>query len=190
MGLSIHYSGQINHVQQIKEFVEELTDIAEAMDWMVQPINEDEADPAFRGLIVNPKGECEPLCFIFDRAGRLRPLMDLITEPEEPHQYSFSTSTKTQYAAIETHVWIIGLLRYLKRRYIEDLEVSDEGEYWDDEDLDKLREKRQFLQNMISQMGAGLSEAEPLPKDASLETIIERIESIAKRISKESDQST
>lgn len=186
MGLSIHYSGTIDRIEDIPQFVEELTDIADAMDWMVQPINEDEADPNFRGIIVNPKGDCEPLCFIFDREGRLRPLMDLLTEQVEPTQYSFFTATKTQFAEIETHVWIVGLLRYLKKRYMGNLEVKDEGEYWDDEDLEKLREKKQFLQGMIDQLGKGLREAEPLPEGASIETIIERIESIVKKLPRES----
>jgi hypothetical protein len=182
MGLTIHYSGAIDRIEDIPHFVEELTDIAESMGWMVQPINDDEADPNFRGIIVNPQGECEPLCFIFDREGRLRALMDLITEQVEPTKYSFFTATKTQFAEIETHVWIIGLLRYLKKRYLGNLEVTDEGEYWGTEDLDKLREKKQFLQGMIDTIAGELSETEPLPEGASIEDIVARIEAIVKKL--------
>jgi len=182
MGLTIHYSGTIDRTEAIPQFAEELTDIADAMGWSAQPINLDEADPAFRGIIVNPKGECEPLCFIFDREGRLRALMDLLTEPTEPHEYSFFTATKTQFADIETHVWIIGLLRYLKKRYLGNLEVKDEGEYWDTENLEKLREKKQFLQGMIEAIAGGLSEDEPLPAGASVEDIVARIEAIVKKL--------
>ena len=108
--------------------------------------------------------------------------MDLLTEPAEPHEYSFFTATKTQFADIETHVWIIGLLRYLKKRYLSNLEVKDEGEYWDTEDLEKLREKKQFLQGMIDAIAGGLSEDEPLPEDASVDDIIARIEAIVKKL--------
>ena len=40
-------------------------------------------------------------------------------------------SVKTQFDSPDTHIWIIGLLKYLKKRYIANLEVRDEGEYWE-----------------------------------------------------------
>ncbi|MFU8849165.1 MAG: hypothetical protein ACNA77_10685, partial [Opitutales bacterium] len=85
-------------IEAIPQFVEELSDIAQSMGWEAQPINMDEAAPNFRGVIVNPKGDCEPLCFIFDPQGRLRALMDLITEQIDPTEYSFFNATKTQFA--------------------------------------------------------------------------------------------
>lgn len=182
MGLSIHYKGGIDRVEDIPKFVDELEDIADSMDWMSQRINDDEIDPAFRGIIVNPKGDCEPLCFIFDREGRLRALMDLITDQIEPTEYSYYTATKTQFAAIETHVWIIGLLRYLKKHTLSDLEVTDEGEYWETENLETLQKKKQFLQSMIDQLSGALNQATPLPEDSSTEDIIAHIESIVEKL--------
>lgn len=184
MGLSIHYSGKIHQIEDIPQFVEELTDIAQSMGWEAQPINMDEAAPNFRGVILSPKGDCEPLCFIFDRERRLRALMDLLTEQVEPTKYSFFTATKTQFAEIETHVWIIGLLRYLKKRYLHDLEVKDEGDYWETEDLERLREKKRFLQGMIDQLAGALQDAEPLPEGATLDDIVARIEQIAQKLHK------
>ena len=185
MGLTIHYSGTIKDIRHVPGFVEELTDIADSMGWMTQPINADETDPHFRGVIVNPKGDCEPLCFIFDRDGRLRPLMDLLSEPAEPTQYSFGTATKTQFADSETHVWIVGLLRYLKKHHIPDLEVSDEGDYWETGDLRNLREKKQFLQGMIDRLSDAVSDAEPLPDNASIEDLAMRIEAIVQQMRRE-----
>lgn len=181
MGLSIHYSGTIDRTEDIPRFIEELTDIAGSMDWTVKSVNGDEADPRFRGIILTPKGDCEPLCFIFDREGRLRRLVDLLNAQVEPTEYSFSTATKTQFTEVGTHVWIIGLLRYLKKRYLSNLQVSDEGEYWETEDLEKLCQKKQFLQGMIDQLAGRLSESEPLPEGASIDDIIARIEAIVKK---------
>ncbi len=186
MGFSIHYSGTIDRTEDIPQLVEELTDIAASMDWTVQSINGDESDPNFLGGIVNPKGDCEPLCFIFDRDGRLRGLADLLNEQMEPTENSFSAATKTQFSEIETHVWIIGLLRYLKRRYLSNLQVSDEGEYWETEDLDKLRHKKQFLQGMIDQIAGQLSESEPLLEGFTVDDIIARIKTIVKRLPRDS----
>ncbi len=182
MGLSIHYSGTIHRIDAVPQFVEELTDIARSMGWDAQPINMDEAAPHFRGVIVNPKGDCEPLSFIFDRQGRLRALMDLITDQIEPTECSFFTATKTQFGEIETHIWIIGLLRYLKKRYLKDLEVKDEGEYWETEDLEQLGEKKQFLHGRIDQLAEALSDAESLPEEATLDDIVAGIEEIAKNV--------
>lgn len=83
MGLSIHYQGGIDRIEDIPKLVDELEDIGELMGWKSQRMNADEKDPNFRGIIVNPKGDCEPLCFIFDRAGKLRGLMDLISDQVE-----------------------------------------------------------------------------------------------------------
>ena len=61
MGLTIHYRGGIDRTEKIKPLVDELEDIAGSMGWMSQRINDDEVDPDFFGLIVNPTGDCEPL---------------------------------------------------------------------------------------------------------------------------------
>jgi hypothetical protein len=181
MGLTIHYQGGIDRIEDIPKLVDELEDIAESMDWMSQRINDDESDPNFRGIIVNPKGECEPLCFLFDRAGKLRGLMDLVSDQVEPTEHSYFNSTKTQFLAIETHVWIIGLLRYLKKHYLSDLSVIDEGDYWETENLETLKEKKDFLQSKINQLGEALKTAEPLPEGVSVDELIARIEAIVKK---------
>lgn len=181
MGLTIHYLGGIDRIEDIPKLVDELEDIADSMDWMSQRINDDETGPNFRGIIVNPKGDCEPLCFLFDRAGKLRGLMDLITDQVEPTEYSYYNSTKTQFTSIETHVWIIGLLRYLKKHYLSNLEVNDEGDYWESESLDTLKEKKDFLQNTINQIAGALKAAEPLPENISIDELIAKIELIVKK---------
>ena len=182
MGLTIHYQGGIDRIEDIPKLVNELEDIAESMGWTSQRINDDESDPNFRGIIVNPKGECEPLCFLFDRKGKLRTLVDLVSDQVEPTEYSYFNSTKTQFAAVETHVWIIGLLRYLKKRYFSDLSVSDEGDYWETENLKTLKEKKNFLQSKINQLGEDLKATEPLPEDFSVDELIARIEAIVEKM--------
>ena len=182
MGLTIHYQGSINHIEDIPRLVDEMEDIAKSMGWMSQRINDNESDPNFRGIILNPKGKGEPLCFIFDRAGRLRGLMDLVSDQVEPTEYSYFNFTKTQFLPIETHVWIISLLRYLKKHYLSDLHVRDEGDYWETENLATLKEKKDFLQSKINQLGDALKTAEPLPEGLSVDELIARIEAIVKKM--------
>ncbi len=40
-------------------------------------------------------------------------------------------STKTQFAGREVHKKIIDLLKYLKEKYFSELNVYDEGQYWE-----------------------------------------------------------
>jgi hypothetical protein len=181
MGVTIHYQGGIDRIEDIPKLVIELEDIAESMDWQSQRINDDESDPDFRGIIVNPKGECEPLCFLFDRAGKLRGLMDLISDQVEPTKYSYYNATKTQFVTVETHAWIIGLLRYLKKHYLSDLDVTDEGDYWETGNLETLKAKKDFLQSKINQVGEAMEAAEPMPEGTSVDELIARIEAIAKK---------
>ncbi len=180
MGLSIHYRGGIDRTDQIPKLVDELEDIAKSMGWMSQRINEDEVDPNFVGIIVNPKGDCEPLCFIFDRRGRLRCLADLITDQIEPTQYSEYCATKTQFTTVDTHIWIIGLLRYLKKHYLSDLHVSDEGEYWETENHETLTEKKDCLQGKIDELRGAVETNEFAGDPKSVDDIVAYIEGIAK----------
>jgi hypothetical protein len=178
MGLTIHYRGGIDRPERIPKLIDELEDIAESMGWMSQRINDDDADPNFPGIIVNPKGDCEPLCFIFDRRGRLRNLADLITDQIEPTEYSEYCATKTQFAPVETHIWIVGLLRYLKKHYMNDLIVNDEGEFWETENQDTLVEKKNFLQGKIEQLRDAVETTEFEGDPQSIDDIVSYIERI------------
>lgn len=42
--------------------------------------------------------------------------------------------TKTQFAGPDTHITFMKLLRYLKGKYFAELEIDDEGLYWETED--------------------------------------------------------
>jgi len=102
--------------------------------------------------------EAESLSFFFDREGHLRCPIDMISildgtlKPEDAW-----VSVKTQFASPEVHVWIVGLLKYLKKRYIADLQVSDEGEYWETGDIRVLREKMDLIGKKIEQLSTELS---------------------------------
>ena len=74
---------------------------------------------------------------------------------------------------------IIALLRYLKDQYISDLEVSDEGGYWDAENRPALERKMSFINIKIEHLCSAISS---IPgndlKDLSADEIATRIEQI------------
>jgi hypothetical protein len=53
----------------------------------------------------------------------------------------------------------VGLLKYVKKRYVSDLQVSDEGQYWETGDIRILRERMEFIGKKIEQLSVQLSSA-------------------------------
>lgn len=161
MGLSLHYQGSLCEAAKLPDLLGELEDIAISMGWQAHRIKRDAENPEFAGIILRPTDATESLPFLFDRDGRLRCLADLICHQcEAEAAWSYFVSVKTQFGKIETHLWIIGLLRYLKSKYLPDLAVSDEGEYWETGDLAVLKERRNFLAEKIVELADGLSDME------------------------------
>jgi hypothetical protein len=176
MGVSIHYRGRLNDLGQLGRLCAELTDIARAMGWECTPLDDDWDQPAearlevtsagarieghlgLKGVVLTPNVEAESLSFLFDREGNLRSLLDMVSilegtlRPEDA-----CVSVKTQFGGPQVHVWMIGLLKYLKKRYISDLEVSDEGEYWETGDIRILKGKMDLLDAKLQHLSDDLS---------------------------------
>lgn len=182
MGLTIHYQGGIDRTDLISKLICELEDIAGSMAWKLQRVEESESGMQFRGVILSPSDHCESLCFIFDRNGRLRCLADLVLGQIEPTETSGYCATKTQFASVDTHIWIIGLLKYLKKHYMSDLKVTDEGEFWETDDRAGLVAKKQFLQSVIDQFAEGLQSEDFQGNPQSLGDIVAHLENIARNI--------
>ncbi len=196
MGVTIHYRGRLNEVGQLARLCDEMADIAAAMGWETTRLDDDWERPAdarlrftskgaqidghlgLKGILIRPNVEAESLSFFFDRERNLRSMMDVVLivegtlKPEEAW-----VSVKTQFASPEVHAWIVGLLKYVKKRYISDLQVSDEGQYWETGDIRILREKMEFIGKKIEQLSARLSSARLGDiSDLSAEEIALRIE--------------
>ena len=178
VGVTIHYRGRLNDVGQLAGLCDELADIAAAMGWETTRLDDDWEQPpharlratptgahidghlGLKGVILMPDVGTEPLSFLFDREGNLRSMIDMVSilegtlKPEDAWVF-----VKTQFASPEVHVWIVGLLKYLKKHYLADLQVSDEGEYWETGDIERLREKMDFLNRKIDQLSGALSSA-------------------------------
>jgi hypothetical protein len=176
VGVSIHYRGHLNDATQLPVLSDELADIADAMGWQSTRLEDDWAEPAnarlegsrnggridghlgLKGVQITPRLEGESLSFFFDREGALRSPMStvLILEGTLKPEHAWM-SIKTQFLSPEIHTWIIGLLKYLKKRYISDLEVSDEGMYWETDDINVLRDKMDLIDAKIKFISDELS---------------------------------
>ncbi len=176
MGLTIHYRGHIDSLNHVPSLSEKLIEFAEAMGWRSETINDDwekapdanlEVSPeganitghlGLRGVTIIPEPKGESLSFFFDRKGALRSLMGVISILDgSMEQGEAWVSVKTQFASPQFHTWVVGLLKYLKKSCISDLEVNDEGEYWESGDLEKLKGKMAFLDEKMNYLANRLN---------------------------------
>jgi len=150
-----------------------LAAIADRMNWHYACLDEDWSQSAnatieiseqgsqitghlpLKGIVLTLNPKCETLEFLFDSNGNLRDPISMVNISEgtlKPEDVWISV--KTQYAGPETHKWVVGLLKYLKKLYLTDLEVQDEGAYWETGDFEILKKKMDFVGEKI----AGVSE--------------------------------
>jgi hypothetical protein len=86
---------------------------------------------------------------------------------------------KTQFGAVEGHVLLVELLASLKREFFPDIEVVDEGGYWQSRDLNALRRQLERVQSAMDSLTGGLRKfglsSEAAEDPAILAARIERI---------------
>lgn len=157
MGVCINYRGKLKSPQQVFKLIEEMEDICQTMEWKYTIIQEDwtkpsdvhfvndpitnhlkiEGDAYLKGIIFTPI-KCESMQLLFDKNGTLTSLIQKAFENSlEDYQPTYQW-TKTQFAGADVHITLIKLLKYLQKKYMPDLDVKDEGEYWETEDRAKL----------------------------------------------------
>ena len=196
MGVTIHYRGTIDRPERIRDLQRELADIAKSMGWDYSLLAADRSVPpdaelvheqgsakikghlGLKGICLLPGGGSEALAFFVDAAGRLRSIMDMILQCEgRTTPDNTWVSMKTQFLSPDVHVWIVGLLKYLQNHYFSNLEVNDEGGFWETGDRAALAAKIHLLNEKMNELAMDL-ESEKLGdlSGLSAEDIASRIE--------------
>jgi len=179
MGLTIHYHGRIKSQDLVPQLVSEVEDICLTMDWdynltdrILEGVPEDYAGLLCvaggegyraRGISfrMHDKSGWVSLCFgpdglTLSPMALFRPDLTDWADDMLAH-YSF---TKTQLAGPDCHVAICRLLKYLARKYFSYLEVSDEGEYYETEDLGVLKQKFGMYGEVLDQVSSALQKTD------------------------------
>ncbi|MEJ2053745.1 MAG: hypothetical protein P8X42_07475 [Calditrichaceae bacterium] len=150
MGISIHYRGKLKNLTDIDLLVDDFKDFAEIMGWEYRILNEDwsktntakikaseqiteiKGHLPLKGINLSLHPDCEALDLYFNPDGNLLSPISacLINEGEMDIEDSW-VFVKTQYAPPDIHIAVVNLLDFLKNKYVPDLEVLDEGEYWE-----------------------------------------------------------
>ncbi len=181
MGITIHYHGSLNDVSEIDNFCEEMADISREMDWDYREIDDvlfkDRIH--YKGIITRPHPDSESLTFVFDDEGFLTNYF-LLKVSDRPDKFARNLFIKTQFAPPEIHVTIIKLLKYFKKKYFSNLDVHDEGDYWEKEDYDLLCSKIKFLSEKIDQVTDALSQIKTTESE-NYHSLMNRIEEVLKK---------
>ena len=169
MGITIYARGRIDSIGDIPRLIGEVKGIAEENDWEYAIIDDDFAvqpnavfalrdsdEPAaiegslgLKGIVVVIDLKGEPLTVLFDRSGVLTDMMQQVHWLHNNVRDERFTACKTQFGSIDAHIHIIDLFDVLKKRYITDLVINDEGAYWESRDYKLLAEKRAVLEHYM-----------------------------------------
>jgi hypothetical protein len=186
MGVTIHYRGRLADLTRIEDFEDRLLDLAlevggQAQIWRSHA----DQDPrrVVRGIILNLAPGQDSTSLLVSPEGWLIGLTDIedaergrLTEPP----WCF---TKTQFGPVEGHVALVEMLAELRREFVPDLEVSDEGGYWETRDLAELGRRLGVVQQAIDAMADGL-QRHGLSREAAADPdiLMKRIERIAAQV--------
>lgn len=135
MGVTIHFEGQLKSDKDFGSVMTKAQSFAQINDMPYENFSEpnkkldrvkDEQDWNYegptKGIKIQPDENSDPLWLEFDKDNYIQ-------------EYC-----KTQFAGIDTHLQIISLLKEIQPHFI-DLQVIDEGEYWDTQDKTLLQDK-------------------------------------------------
>ena len=161
MGITISYRGAIANLDRIDDFEDRVLDLAlelggQAHIWRTAA----DKDPSrvVRGVILDLCPGQETTSLLISPEGWL---IDL-TEIEDAENGKLAEMpwcfVKTQFGTLEGHVALVEMFAALKAEFFPDLEVSDEGGYWETRDVNGLAEKKAFLQAAIERFGRGIQQ--------------------------------
>ena len=197
MGITIFARGSIDTMDDLPVLIAEMKELSEKNGWMHEIIDDDfEQDPevelirdqetsttsiegtlGLKGIIINVGYGVEPLALLFDRSGVLTDIMSQVSWVQNSEKDKRLTFCKTQFGPIEAHISIIEILDILKKKYMTNLEVTDEGDYWTSRDRELLAEKRAVLEHYMNHAKKAISNAKiPADADLSAEDIASSIE--------------
>lgn len=160
MGIMINYRGKIDDIRDVSRLSREIEEFADILDWDIRQWDENWQLPnsasikikkgeceltghvPIRGVSVIPDPDCEPLFLTFRNDGVLTNSTHMVLLADgEIDSDDMWLSTNTQFSSADTHAALIKLLKFVKNKYISDLEVQDEGFYWKYEDIAKLKKR-------------------------------------------------
>jgi hypothetical protein len=202
MGITIFYRGSLEELSLIDPIQQEVIKFCQSMNWKYRLWNKDMSKPfnaklvhsdkgaeieghiPLRGISVESDPDNETLSLLFNPEGKLTSFFREILI----HEGSITPDqdwlfVKTQFGTVDAHIAIVKLLQYLKQSYIPNLEVNDDGEYWETADKERLIARRGFIFGMMTQVEKALTSAK-FGSETTREEFIQKIEEVIRRLNR------
>jgi hypothetical protein len=186
MGITIAYRGRLADPARIEDFEDRLVDCALEMDAPVQVWRswaDHNPERMIRGVILGLAPGQESTSLLLSPEGWLIGLTDIQDAEEGRLERPPWCFVKTQFGPVEGHVALVEMLAALKREFVPDLEVSDDGGYWETRDLAELVRRRSLTKGAIDGLAQGLRRhglSREAAEDPSI--LLRHIERVAERV--------
>lgn len=160
MSTTVHYFGKIRNQEDLRELQDEFKDIAQVSGWaheMVDHVFAQEGEPTgtrltLRGIRLTLSKTSSPIQVTFDKDGYLSHIFYEKAPSEMPGQkptgafrqvlHQVHTCTHVRSGDGASHIALVKILDYLKKRYVPNLEVIDNTGYWNSRDEAVLAPRR------------------------------------------------
>ena len=185
MGLTIHYNGRFGKPELLQPMIEEVEDIARIYKWRYNinnthfpkgSFNKDGHDNKVYGISFTP-ADCETVSICFLSNGRMScsSLLKFYGDSTDKtrQEYLYMVSVKTQFAGWQTHLFIVGLLKYLSKKYFSEFNVNDEGHYWETNDEEILKQNFNRYTTLLDSVSTAF-ETFPVKDGETMNDYIER----------------
>lgn len=186
MGVTIHYRGRLADIDRVEDFEDRVIDLVLELGGNVRLWRSaDDADPSrmVRGLFVDLAPGQETTSLLLSPEGWLINLFQIEDAEKKLLDEPPWCLIKTQFGPLDGHIALVEMLSALKREFFPDLEVSDEGGYWEKRDVGELRRKMAFVHGAIDSLADALA-ADGLSREAAEDARIlaTRIERLARQV--------
>ncbi len=192
MGITVHYCGKMDRLEDIERMENRVTDLAFALGGRAtiwRSFADHDLNRVVRGLKVTMAPGQETLSLLVSPEGYLVPIHEI--EAAEKGEFNLPPYcfVKTQFGSVQAHVAVVLLLDALKQQFCSDLTITDEGGYYEDRDVNKLAKNLHQLGQAINMMADGLREYGLSPEASEdPQILITRIERIAALVHKKIHQ--
>jgi hypothetical protein len=186
MGLTLHYNGRFGNPELLQQMIEEVEDIVSVYKWKYTvrhtkfpaAIFTNEAhDNKVYGISFTPP-DCETVSICFLSNGRMScsSLLKFYGDSNDKtsQQYLYMVSVKTQFAGWQTHLFVVGLLKYLSKKYFSEFNVTDEGHYWETNDEEILKQNFSRYTTLLDSVSTAF-ETFPVNEGETMNDYIERM---------------
>lgn len=194
MGLSLHYNGKFGNPELLMQMIDEVEDIVRIYKWKytvrhtefpIGSFQNKAHDHKVYGISFTPP-DCETVSICFLSNGRMSSSSLLQFYGDSTDKTSkeclYMLSVKTQFAGWQTHLFIVHLLKYLSGKYFSELNVSDEGEYWETGNEEILKQNFSRYNNLLNIVSTAF-ETFPVNEGETMDNYIQRMmEFVSKKL--------